>query len=173
MYFVTFRLYDSLPSTKLQALKEGIAIWRRVHPEPLSSADADDYAKRFTRKIHRWLDAGYGDCFLAVPEARDAMENVLRFFDNKRYSLGRWVVVPNHVHVLVTPFKGYRLESILHSWKSYSAKQINAICERKGQVWQHESFDHIVRGPEQLVRIERYIRNHSRKRRSEARIDLG
>jgi hypothetical protein len=53
MYFVRFRLYDSLPSTKLQALKEEIAIWKRVHPEPLSWADADEYAKRFTRKIQR------------------------------------------------------------------------------------------------------------------------
>jgi hypothetical protein len=57
---ISYRLYDSLPSTKLQALKEEIAIWKRVHPEPLSWADADEYAKRFTRKIQRWLDAGSG-----------------------------------------------------------------------------------------------------------------
>ena len=154
LHFVTFRLSDSLPSIKLQALKDEIAIWRSAHPEPLSPQDAKEYAERFTHKIHRWLDAGYGACFLRAPKARHAMKNVLRFFENERYSLGKWVIMPNHVHVLVAPFKGYHLEAILHSWKSYSARQINAIGKRAGQVWQHESFDHIVRGPEQLLRIE-------------------
>jgi REP element-mobilizing transposase RayT len=81
--------------------------------------------------------------------------------------------MPNHVHVLVAPIGDHLLDAILHSWKSYSAKQINTIFKRTGQVWQHESFDHIVRGPEQLERIERYIQNHPRISRPEVRIDLG
>ncbi len=173
LHFITFRLYDSLPSVKLQALKDEIATWRKVHPEPLTPEDAEEYTKRFTRKIHRWLDAGCGACFLGAPKAHQAMENVLRFFENKRYALGKWVIMPNHVHVLVAPIGDHLIDAILHSWKSYSAKQINTIFKRTGQVWQHESFDHIVRGPEQLERIERYIQNHPRISRPEVRIDLG
>jgi REP element-mobilizing transposase RayT len=173
IHFVTFRLHDSLPLIKLQAIKEEVAIWRSLHPEPLSSAEVEEYAKRFTRKIHRWLDAGYGSCLLGAPKARDAMESVLRFFENERYSLGKRVIMPNHVHALIAPFPSYPLEAILHSWKSYSAKQVNAIFRRAGRVWQHESFDHIVRGPKQLERIERYIQNHPKIGRSTAGSDGG
>jgi hypothetical protein len=92
-------------------MKDEIAIWRSVHPEPLSAADAEEYSKRFTRKIHRWLDSGYGACFLGAPEAGEAMENVLRFFENIRYRLGKWVIMPNHVHVLVEPIGNHHLET--------------------------------------------------------------
>jgi len=68
--------------------------------------------------------------------------------------------MPNHVHVLVKPLPEYRLANILHSWKSYSANQLNRRLERTAQFWQHESFDHIVRSPEQMERIKKYIRNN-------------
>jgi hypothetical protein len=68
--------------------------------------------------------------------------------------------MPNHVHVLVSPFAYYRLDRILHSWKSFSAKQINAMTDSKGPIWHRESFDHIIRSPAQLARIEQYIRDN-------------
>jgi hypothetical protein len=45
LHFITFRLYDSLPSVKLKALKDEIAIWRKVHPEPLTPEDAEEYTR--------------------------------------------------------------------------------------------------------------------------------
>ena len=68
--------------------------------------------------------------------------------------------MPNHVHVLVSPFANCRLDRILHSWKSFSTKQINAITASKGSIWHRESFDHIIRSPAQLARIEQYIRDN-------------
>lgn len=88
------------------------------------------------------------------------MEDVLRFFDGQRYELGESVVMPNHAHALVTPWGEHELTDILHSWKSYSAKKINQMCGRQGHFWQKESFDHIVRSPEQLERIAQYIRDN-------------
>ncbi len=65
--------------------------------------------------------------------------------------------MPNHVHVLITPLNGYSIDKITHSWKSFTANQINRKTNKKGIVWQHESYDPIVRSEKQLYLIERYI----------------
>ena len=71
--------------------------------------------------------------------------------------------MPNHVHWLVLPLQGVALESILQSVKGWSARQINRLLERKGALWQKESFDHIVRGSNQLERIREYIAQNPEK----------
>ncbi|HUI06774.1 MAG TPA: transposase [Verrucomicrobiae bacterium] len=70
--------------------------------------------------------------------------------------------MPNHVHVLMTPLPGNEPSAILYSWKSYTANQINRLLGQSGPVWQRESFDHIVRNEEALLRFEQYIRDNPR-----------
>jgi REP element-mobilizing transposase RayT len=84
----------------------------------------------------------------------------LSFFNGQRYVLGEHVVMPNHVHALVRPLANHDLDRILHSWKSFSANQINKLIGSHGPVWHQESFDHIVRTASQLARIEQYIRDN-------------
>jgi REP element-mobilizing transposase RayT len=106
----------------------------------------------------------------------------MKFFTaltNGVYALDESVVMPNHVHLLVTPLGEHRLSDILHSWKSFTAKAIlREVMEARflftargakrqdgastlvHQVWQKESFDHIVRSPVQLNRIRQYIRDN-------------
>lgn len=68
--------------------------------------------------------------------------------------------MPNHVHALVRPRQGHELSNILHSWKSFTAHEINKQLGRQGEVWQHEGYDHIIRNPQSLWRIEQYILNN-------------
>ncbi|MEI8045329.1 MAG: transposase [Verrucomicrobiota bacterium] len=68
--------------------------------------------------------------------------------------------MPNHVHVLVKPLNGHRLADITHSWKSFTANQINRRLGKTGQLWQHESYDHIVRHGKAMEEIRRYIRKN-------------
>jgi valyl-tRNA synthetase len=156
-YFVTFRLDDSLPAEKLRDFENERAHWRASHPEPWSQADKAEYYESFSKRIEEWLDAGYGACLLREARPAQIVADALKHFDNTRYKLGAWVVMPNHVHVLVTPKAGHHLSEILHSWKSFTAHQINAALQRSGEVWQHESYDHIVRNEESLHRISEYI----------------
>ncbi|MCO6496255.1 MAG: transposase [Chitinophagaceae bacterium] len=83
--------------------------------------------------------------------------NALTFFANQRYILDAWVIMPNHVHVLVKPINGFNLWEITHSWKSFSATKINELENREGQLWMHESHYHIVRSAEALDSIRDYI----------------
>jgi valyl-tRNA synthetase len=156
-YFVTFRLADSIPADKLAYLEEERDRWLASHPEPWSEEQKREYYKRFCVPIERWLDAGYGSCVLAEPEAAAIVACALKHFDAQRYHLRSWVVMPNHVHALVTPKAGNRLSDLLHTWKRFSAREINRLRGRKGQLWQHESYDHIVRSEESLHRIATYI----------------
>jgi D-tyrosyl-tRNA(Tyr) deacylase len=141
-YFVTFRLADSVPGEMLRQ-------WAR-------STNRDVVRE----EIQRWLDKGTGKCWLRRPEIGQIVADALRYFDGERYRLSEFVVMPNHVHVLVTPLGEHQLTDILHSWKSYTATRINRVLQHEGAVWQHESFDHIVRSEDSLQRFRQYIRQN-------------
>ena len=157
-YFVTFRTADSIPRQKLEEWLFERTDWLARHPEPHSLESKREYFQRFTARIQGWLDAGFGECELARVEVRDIVVKALNHFQHQRYQLRAWVVMPNHVHVVLTPIGDHQVSEITHSWKSYTSKGINKLLGRQGNFWQKESFDHIVRSPESLERIEAYIR---------------
>jgi exonuclease VII large subunit/REP element-mobilizing transposase RayT len=162
-YFVTFRLADSIPKKKLQQWQQERDLWLKNHQEPYSDIEKNEYHQLFSEKIQDWLDAGQGSCLLQHPDNAKIVADTLKHFDGERYTLREWVVMPNHVHALVSPHKEYPLDDILHSWKSFSAHEINKREKCTGQLWQHESYDHIVRSPEQLRHFENYIHNNPAK----------
>ena len=74
----------------------------------------------------------------------------------KKYDLRAWVIMANHVHVLLSP--SVELSKVTKSIKSYSARQANEVLGRTGEpFWQDESYDHWVRDDEEMNRIIRYI----------------
>ena len=162
-YFVTFRLADSLPASRLSELEEERRQWLKFHPEPWSQEDKREYYQRFSDQLERWLDVGEGSCLLARPEAAEIVAGALTHFDGERYDLSAWVVMPNHVHVLVTPREGHNLGQILHSWKSFTANRLNAALGRSGPLWQRESYDHIVRNQRAFGLISDYIQRNPEK----------
>ncbi len=157
LYFVTFRLADSLAQTTLNQWREERAVWESFHPKPWSPETWGEFHRRFTEPYQRWLDAGHGACWLRQPACAALVEEALRYFDSARYELGDYVVMPNHVHALVAPIAPRELAGILHSWKSFTAKQINKVLHRTGPVWREEYFDHLVRSEAQLAKFRRYI----------------
>jgi len=159
---VTFHLADSLPARKLAALEEERKLWLALNLPPYNERQIQEYHRNFSQRIHEWLDAGYGSCALARPNIFKLVESALKYFQGQRYALGEYVVMPNHVHALVRPLADHDLDRILHSWKSFSANQMNKITDSCGPVWHRESFDHIVRSPAHLARIEVYIRENPR-----------
>jgi REP element-mobilizing transposase RayT len=83
----------------------------------------------------------------------------MQHFDNDRYDLGCYVVMPNHVHLIVRPLapQSWQLEKILGSWRKFSAREIHLALNRTGKLWQEESFDRIFRDEEHLWRAVQYI----------------
>lgn len=71
--------------------------------------------------------------------------------------------MPNHVHVVAKVFPGHNLAPIMHSWKSFTAKQINEILHRSGVLWQREYYDHLIRDEDEFERTMRYVVDNPRK----------
>jgi REP element-mobilizing transposase RayT len=167
-YFVTFRLGDSLPQGKLAEWTIQRTAWLSNHPEPWTPGVTEEYWRLFPKRLEAWLDAGHGSCILRRPACRMIVEGAFQHFDSQRYILDEFVVMPNHVHLILAPQAEHKLSDILHSWKSYTSKQINQALGRTGPVWEKESFDHIVRNQGSLDHFRHYIRNNPspRSRRS-------
>jgi REP element-mobilizing transposase RayT len=157
-YFVTFRLADSLPNAVYSN-------WRQERETALRLAQQPQEAiiENFRERLESCLDEAQGECWLKNPEVAEIVEQALRHFDGERYFLGSYVIMPNHIHALVRPVMEHKLSEILHSWKSFTAKEANKLLGREGAFWQDESFDHIVRDEESLEKFGRYIQENPMK----------
>jgi len=162
-YFVTWRLADSLPAELLKNWKLESEAWLASRKQPLSAADEEEYHLLFSDRIDKTLDAGTGSCILNNPSIAGIMESALRHFDGERYDLSAFVVMPNHLHVLFRLHEGQDLAKILHSWKSFTAHEINKALNQSGPVWQEEYFDLIVRDERHFSKLVEYIANNPRK----------
>ena len=122
IYFATFRLADSLPREILDQLQaERQAIENATRAGVTVSADQTRILKlRATiQKAEQFLDGGHGNCFMLDPRIAQIVAGAIQFFDGKHYRLLAWCVMPNHVHVVFTPLGDRKLETVLHSWKSF------------------------------------------------------
>lgn len=159
--FVTFRLADSLPQTKLNEFRVEKNKWISLHPFPWSKEDESDYHRKFSTVIDKWLDSDYGSCILRDEKCRAIVENALHFYDAKRYELIAYVVMPNHVHLLVRMLEQYEIMKSIYSIKNFTAKEINKTLGTQGKIWQSESFDRIIRNEDHLKRVIHYIVKNS------------
>ncbi|BCU77763.1 hypothetical protein llg_24780 [Luteolibacter sp. LG18] len=164
-YFLTFRLADSIPHGKLAKWREERMIWMQVHPPPWSTEDEMEYHKRFSRAIERWLDGGEGACVLEEQRAADAVREVLLAKDGERFLQHAFVVMPNHVHALVSLGQDEALDDLLKIWKGVSSRRINLAMERSGELWQANYFDRVIRDGEHFWNCAKYIRRNPTKAR--------
>jgi REP element-mobilizing transposase RayT len=174
-YFITFRTIDSLPANVMRQWNEERGDWLRRHNidpftsnwrealQQLPATTRNEFHNRFTDAFHRYLDAGYGACLLKRHELAQIVATSLLHFDGQRYQLGDFVVMPNHVHLLVCLIAPTGLKEQCRSWKKYTSTRINQVTGRRDHFWQGEGFDHLVRSPEQYAHFQRYIAENPRK----------
>ena len=160
--FITYRLADSMPADKLRQWQGERDEWLRLHPEPWDATTAGEYYDTFPAKLDAWLDAGYGSCILAREDCRRIVVENMLHFNGVRYRLHAFVVMPNHVHVLVEIANRDDLPKIVHGWKSYTAKRMNEAIGGSGSVWQREYYDRLIRNAEHYSRTVEYIRKNGR-----------
>ncbi|OYP38556.1 hypothetical protein CGZ80_01795 [Rhodopirellula sp. MGV] len=171
--FITFRTADSIPYEVLQRWEreknEWIARntgrnadWRKVLPE-LDPRLRHQFKKTFNRLREDFLDTCNGKCVLRQPDFASIVADSLSHFDGKRYRLGDFIVMPNHVHLLASFPSEETMIGQCDSWLHYTAWKINQQLGNKGKFWQQEPFDHLVRSPEQYQYLCNYIRDNGTK----------
>jgi adenine-specific DNA methylase/REP element-mobilizing transposase RayT len=97
--------------------------------------------------------------------ARQVILDACKFFDGQRYQLYTVVIMPDHVHLLIQPLSKspdeyWSLSSILHSIKSYTAKQVGKVMTHIGTLWQDSRFDRIIRDEREFLNTWEYIRQN-------------
>ena len=161
--FITFRLADSMPAELLSKWRDERETWLAAHPEPWDDVTAQEYAHEFQGRIEKWLDAGHGECVLSRSDCHRIVSDALEYFNGTRYVLHSYIVMPNHVHVLMQLPDRVELPRTLHSWKSFTAKKIGGIVGASGPIWQRDYFDRIVRSEEHYRHCLEYIRKNERQ----------
>ena len=156
-YFLTFRLHDSLPTELLWQWTQEVQHQKRLVQNQQEKRLLE---REYHRKIEAYLDNNSGCCWLKDPTIASIVSNALRHFNGQRYRLHVWTIMPNHVHVLFDEMKPFRLESIAHTWKSFTAHEANRILNRTGPFWQRESYDAVIRSARQFDFTARYILNN-------------
>ena len=168
--FVTFRLAGSIPARAQQRLRieaeQREAALARIGDQHEREGRA--YAEQ-RRDFARWdaeLDATRsGSLWLSDPQVGDLVAEALHYRDGRVYDLDAFCIMPNHVHTVLTPLPQgngtyHALSTIMHSLKRYTARQANVLLGRRGNFWQHENYDHVVRDEEELERIIAYVLNN-------------
>ncbi|MCL4523596.1 MAG: transposase [Acidobacteria bacterium] len=144
--FLTWRLHGSLPANVIRELK---------------SSKFSDPGRQF-HHADCYLDtASNGPLWLKDPRVAQLVVHALQFGskEQNKYQLHAYVVMANHVHMLLSPLTPLR--RITQSLKGFTAREANALLRRTGRrFWQDESFDHWVRDLEEFARIVTYIENN-------------
>jgi leucyl-tRNA synthetase len=158
IYAVTFRLDDSVPVNVRDAWKEERESLRlREESGDITREESERLKFLISEKVEAYLDAGHGSCNLKDPSVAAIVAGALNHFDGARYRLDAWCVMPNHVHAVLEPLTGYELSDIVHSWKSFTAHEINKLAGRKGTVWQADFYSRIIRDWEEYDAQRRYV----------------
>lgn len=135
--FVTWRLHGCLPAVQPGA----------TYPTPGHAFAAEDRALAQNRGV-LWLKD--------TRVARLVAETIRAGESRNLYELSAWVIMPNHVHLLILPDKP--LPRITHWIKGRTARESNLVLGRGGEpFWQHESYDHWVRNEKEFQGIAAYI----------------
>ena len=118
-----------------------------------------DYRQHLNRLREDVHDSGLGECFLRKPEVVDQLRMQLFAGDEDYLHISDFVIMPNHVHLLIIP-TAMELEDCMKRIKGSSAAICNRILGRSGTFWQADTFDHIVRNLGQRAKYREYIANN-------------
>lgn len=137
------------------------------------SAVSDERRQTIKRKaIEEFLDKGFGSCILANKFCAEIVAENWKYFDSKHYELFAYVIMPNHVHLLVKTFEEYPIGGLVKTWKSFSAKAIRKLFREGGAdyqpalpaillndkpFWQREYWDRFVRDEKHFNSSINYI----------------
>jgi len=149
-YFVTFRLKDSLPSKLIEELRSDLE---------KNSAELSIKEKKLFKKYDDLLDSGnYGANYLLNKQVASIIKEAIEKYENELYQTICYCIMPNHVHIAFTILDtGKSLSDIMKLIKGRSAISINKLLDRKGNLWQAESFDRLIREEKEMYNIVKYV----------------
>jgi cysteine desulfurase len=142
---ITYRLSDSLPTAVLDHINAKLAL-----------AAPSEHDRQQHILLGQALDAGHGSCLLRDPAHAKTVVEAWLHGDHSKYRLHAWVVMPNHVHVLVEPLAGNTVAHLVQSWKSFTSRRFAS----SDVGWQRDYFDRFIRDADHYWKTVRYIEDN-------------
>lgn len=162
LQFVTFRCFDSIPAKQREELKLMQSAFEKSHPKPWDLKTMVSYRKIIGAREESLLDAGYGECLLKDPDYRRIVEDSLSYFNGERYDLHSYVIMPNHVHILMVMKGEHKIEYTLKSLKKYTGRSINAKAGVCSKYWDGQNYCRLIRNQNHYDTVLSYINNNPR-----------
>lgn len=178
--FITGRTRDSIPKSVMKQWNlekhqwidrreerdglcstQGLSLEERI--SSLSKLNCLEFRGTFQRKKEIALDECHGACVLRDPACATIVADSLMHFDEQRYKMGDFVIMPNHFHALAVFQSAEQMERQYDSWLHWTAFQINRLMGSRGHFWQQEPFDHLIRNEEQYDFLRQYIADNPQK----------
>ena len=183
VFFVTTRLAGSIPMARLEQLHNELENGKKS----IKAIQDLSMRKDSNLKLQRWFFKEYeallhygnwGPKWLAVDAVAEIVKDSFHWGEGDRYQLFAFTIMPNHAHIVLKPIfpdndtteqtppkrpndkDDYFLSNLLQSIKKYSAREANKVLGREGNFWQHESYDHLVRDYDELIRCMDYTLNN-------------
>lgn len=178
MFFITFRLANSLPMQVIQELKEQHEREQKEIRAKFngSSQYAELYKldKKHFGRFDSWLDRCVEGSprWLADEKVAQIVADEIHRLDGERYSLVAYCLMSNHGHLVIDTAEHnlkpaqtgvtakYPLTDTMKLLKGRTARFCNQVLGRNGSFWSAESYDHVVRNQKEFENIVWYTLNN-------------
>lgn len=115
------------------------------------SAPCQIYLITFTT-LHR--QAVFSENHLAAKAFSQALNHEPLWADAK---LLCWVLMPDHVHLLVQLGENETLSKLMERLKSNTSRSVNAAIHQSGSLWQKGYHDRAMRSEDDVQAVARYV----------------
>jgi putative transposase len=178
IFFITFRLANSLPVQIIQDLQEQHEREKQAIHAKFGRSQQQEELYKLDKKYFGQFDAWLDRCveesprWLADERVAQIVCEQIHALDGERYNLAAYCILHNHGHLLIDTSEHsiapnhhgvtapYPLADTLKRLKGHTARYCNQELKRSGSFWQHESYDHVVRNQGEYDRIVQYILNN-------------
>jgi REP element-mobilizing transposase RayT len=171
-YFITACLAGSIPASGRLSIRQETARWVGRPPVDAAARKRRRQARdRLAFARHEaWLDRTPGVCWFADTRLASIARDAICHHAGIRYDLHAYVVMPSHVHLVLSPRSSWSagrgpasgrlggdLGAIMHALKSFIAHECVKARSLQGAFWQSESYDRVVRDERELEHVVRYV----------------
>ena len=160
IYHVAVHLADSVPATQLaewREIRQHYMSLRKSRNGELSDEEVAVLRRVYDEKVEKYLSSGYGSCALRTPGVAEAVAQILERRHGSDYDLHLLTIMPNHLHVIVSPATGLAMKDIVDRWKSITAHAITKASGMAAPIWQRDHYSRIIRTPEEYRRQDSYV----------------
>jgi putative transposase len=164
--FITWRLAFTLPESVLQKIAMNKSNYlnsiKDFTPQEKKNA-GEDYKNSQFEYFDDWIDKFNGGKHnISLEPYLSIITDTIKHDESKKYTVSAYCIMPNHAHLIIKPlYKSeniyYAISEITEFLKSISAHKLNKALSLKGQLWQHESYDRVIRDEDEYKKTVEYV----------------